>query len=169
MKKKVLLVIASQGFRDPEYFEPKKVLESSGIEVITTSTAKTSKGIEGNIVNVDLLFKDVKSNDYDAIAFIGGAGSSEYFEDKKAQQLAKDMIANNKVLGAICAAVSTIANAGTLKGKKATCFPGVADTIKAGKAIYTGEGVTTDGNIVTADGPRSAKAFGEAMVKALNK
>ncbi|MFC1768062.1 DJ-1/PfpI family protein, partial [Candidatus Margulisiibacteriota bacterium] len=64
-------------------------------------------------------------------------------------------------------AVSTIANAGALKGKKATSFPGVADTVKAGGAIYTGKGVEADGKIVTADGPGSAKAFGEAINKAL--
>jgi len=165
--KKVLMVIAPSNFRDPEYYEPKKVLEDSGIKVMTASTSKTSKGIEGGIVKVDVLLKDAKAGDYDAVAFIGGPGSYQFHDDKTAQELAKETVSSGKVLGAICAGVGTIAKAGVLKDKKATCFSGIADIIKAGGAAYTGEGVTVDGNIITADGPRSAKAFGEALVKAL--
>ncbi|MFH1709700.1 MAG: DJ-1/PfpI family protein [bacterium] len=166
---KILMVLASKDFRDPEYHEPKKVLEDSGIKVITTSTSKTATGAEGGVVNVDILLKEANANDLDAVAFIGGPGSFDYFDDPKAHQLAKDIISSGKVLGAICAAVGTIAKAGTLKGKKATCFSGIADIIKAGGAAYTGEGVTIDGKIITADGPKSAKAFGEALVLALKR
>lgn len=169
MAKNILMILAEDPFRDPEYFEPKKVLENNGYKVFTTSTAQTAKGAEGASVKVDLLFNDVKPQDYDAIVFIGGAGSYQYHDDAKAHELAKYAVKPGKVLGAICAAVGTIANAGVLKGKKATSFSGVADMVKAGGAIYTGAGVTVDGNIVTADGPKSAKAFGEALVKALSK
>jgi protease I len=167
--KKVLMIIASRDFRDPEYFEPKKALEAKGISVITASNSKTSTGAEGATVNVDILLKDAKASDHDAIAFIGGPGSTEYFKDAKAHTLARDILAQGKVLGAICASVATIANAGVLKGKKATSHGSVTDIVKAGGAIYTGEPVTTDGNIVTADGPKSAKAFGEALAKAMLK
>ncbi len=161
------MVIASEGFRDPEYYEPKKVLELNGIKVTTASTSKTATGAEGGIVNTDIFLKDANANDYDAALFIGGPGSHQYFDDPKAHQIAKDIVSSGKVLGAICAAVAVPANAGVLKGKKATCFSGVVNMVKAGGATYTGEGVTVDGRFVTADGPRSAKAFGEALVKAL--
>ncbi len=165
--KKVLMVIAPSNFRDPEYYEPKKVLEAAGIKVVTTSTAKKATGAEGGAVSVDVLLKDAKAEDYDAVAFIGGPGSYQFHDDKTAHELAKNTVSSGKVLGAICAAVGTIANAGVIKGKKATCFSGVADMVKAGGAAYTAEGVTVDGNIITADGPRSAKAFGEALARAL--
>ena len=167
MQKNILLVIAPSNFRDPEYYEPKKVLEKNGIRVITASTLKTATGAEGGVVNADLLLKDVKTSDYDAVAFIGGPGSYQFHDDPTSHEIAKHIVSSGKVLGAICAGVGTIAKAGVLKGKKATCFSGIADIIKAGGATYTGEGVTVDGNIITADGPRSAKAFGEALVKAL--
>jgi len=167
MSKQILMVLAEDPFRDPEYFEPRKVLDAAGYQVMTTSTAKTAKGAEGAVVNVDLLLKDVKPQDYDAIVFIGGSGSYQYHDNKKAHELARYAAAPGKVLGAICAAVGTPANAGVLKGKKATSFSGVADMLKAGGAAYTGAGVTVDGNIVTADGPMSAKSFGEALIKAI--
>jgi protease I len=168
MMKKVLMVIAPSNFRDPEYYEPKKVLEDSGIKVLTASTVKTAKGAEGGVVKVDVLLKDAKADDYDAVVFIGGPGAYQFHDDKTAHELAKDTASSGKVLGAICAAAGIIAKAGVLNGKKATCFSGVSDILKAGGAIYTGDCVTTDGSIVTADGPKSAKAFGEALAKALS-
>jgi protease I len=168
MTKNILMILAENPFRDPEYFEPKKVLEAGGYKIITTCTAPNAHGAEGATVKADILFKDVVASDYVAIIFIGGTGSYQYHNDKKAHELAS-YAAKNKILGSICASVGTLANAGVLKGKKATSFSGVADMVKAGGAIYTGEGVTVDGNIVTADGPQSAKAFGEAVLKVLNK
>ena len=165
--KKVLMVVAPSNFRDPEYYEPKKVLEDSGIKVLTSSTSKTAKGAEGGVVKTDILLKDANASDYNAVVFIGGPGSYQLHDDKKAHELTRDTVSAGKVLGAICAAGGIIAKAGVLNGKKATCFSGVADILKAGGAIYTADCVTTDGNIVTADGPKSAKAFGEALVKAL--
>jgi len=165
--KKILMVISSENFRDPEYYDPKKVLEDGGIKVLTASTAKTAKGAEGGVVKADVLLKDANSADYDAVVFIGGPGSYQFHDDKTAHELARETVSAGKVLGAICAAAGTIAKAGVLDGKKATCFSGVAALLKAGGAIYTGDCVTTDGNIVTADGPKSAKAFGEALAKAL--
>jgi protease I len=165
---KALFIIAENLFRDPEYFVPKKTLESNGITVITTSTSPIANGTEGAKVEVDIFFGDVKAEDYDAIVFIGGAGSYQYHKDKFAHELAKYAAKPGKVLGAICAAVGTPAIAGVLKGKKATSFSGVADILKANGAIYTGDGVTVSGNIITADGPKSAKAFGEALVVAIN-
>jgi protease I len=168
MQKKILMVLAENPFRDPEYFEPRKVLEAAGYKIATTSTSPVAQGAEGAKVKVDILFKDVKPEDYDAIVFIGGVGSYQYHNDAKAHELAKYAAMPGKVLGAICAGVGTIANAGVLKDRQATGYSGIADMVKAGGAIYTGAGVTVDGNIVTADGPSSAKAFGEALAKSLS-
>ena len=169
MDKKVLMILAEHPFRDPEYFDPKKVLEDAGIKVTSTSTAAVAKGAEGAEVKVDILFKDVKTEDYDAIIFIGGKGSAQYYDDPKAQELARFGARPGKVLGSICASVGTLAKAGVIKGKKATSDPGVADLLKAGGAIYTAEGVTKDGNIITAKGRTNGKEFGEALLKELSR
>jgi protease I len=165
--KKVLMVIAPSNFRDPEYYEPRKVLEASGIKVVTASTSKTATGAEGGVVKVDVLLKDADPSDYDAVVFIGGPGSYQFHDDKTAHELASKAASSGKVLGAICAAVGTIAKAGLIKGKKATCFAGISDMVRAGGATYSGEGVTIDGKLITAEGPKSAKAFGEALAEAL--
>jgi len=161
--KKVLFILASRNFRDPEFLVPEKVLEESGVKIFTASSAPISTGAEGAKVKVDVLLDKVNPADYDAVAFVGGPGSDEYFDDPTAHSIAKKTLESGKLLASICAAGSTLARAGVLKGKKATAFPSRGEDLKAHGADYTGKDVEIDGNIITANGPRAAKAFGEAI------
>lgn len=165
--KKVLMILASMNFRDPEFFEAKKVLEGAGIGVLTASSAPISKGAEGAEVKVDTLLNKVNPVEYDAIAFIGGPGTNEYFKNPIAHEIARKTLSSGKLLCAICIAPVILANASVLKGKKATVFASGESDLKNAGAIYTGKDVEIDGKIITASGPKAAKAFGEAIVKAL--
>ncbi len=168
--KKVLMVIASSNFRDEELFEPKEVIEKAGGKVtVASSSLKTAKGMLGKTFKPQALLKDVEADDYDAVVFIGGAGASEYWDNAAAHSLAKAAAENGKPVCAICIAPVTLANAGLLKGKRATVWEGDADKIKAKGAKYTGADVAVDGNVITANGPKSATKFGEAIVRALGK
>jgi len=66
-------------------------------------------------------------------------------------------------------APAILAKAGILDGKQATSWPGVKADLQSGGAGFTGEDVTIFQNIITADGPDSAKKFGEKIVEALSK
>ncbi|MBU1153352.1 DJ-1/PfpI family protein [bacterium] len=111
--------------------------------------------------------RQTKAANYDAIVFVGGGGSSEYWNNPAAHKIAKEMAVMGKVVGAICIAPVILANAGILNGKKATVFPSEIERLKAKGAIYTCAGVEIDGRIITANGPQSAALFGEAIVAAL--
>jgi protease I len=112
--KKVLMVLASKSFRDPEFFEPKRVLEAAGVKVLTSSSAPMSTGAEGGRVKIDVLLDKVDPNNYDAVAFIGGPGASEYFDNPTAHGIAKKTLSSGKLLCAICIAPVILANAGVL-------------------------------------------------------
>lgn len=167
--KKVAMIIASQNFRDEELFEPKKVLEDYGASVsLASSSLSPARGVRGGTAKPNLLLEQVKVANFDAVVFVGGAGASEYFNNPQAHLIAKETANVGKVLAAICIAPSTLANAGVLKGKKVTAFASEEGNLKAKGAIWTGSAVEADGNIITANGPGSAKAFGEAIAKALS-
>ncbi|MBC7347996.1 MAG: DJ-1/PfpI family protein [Clostridia bacterium] len=99
--------------------------------------------------------------------FVGGEGAREYWDDLQAHRIAREALEQGKVLGAICLAPVTLANAGVLAGRKATVWPDEAARLKAAGAKYTGSGVEIDGRIVSASGPESAKDFGEAIARLL--
>jgi protease I len=168
MAKKVVLVIAPRNFRDEELFHTKEELEKAGIGTTIASTAAgTCSGALGGTAKAELTLDRVSEADFSGIVFVGGGGSSIYFDDKRAHRLAQMFAAAGKVVAAICIAPSTLANAGLLQGKRATAFPSEEGNLRSRGAAFTGEGVTVDGKIITADGPQSARAFGRAIVKAL--
>jgi protease I len=166
--KKVLFIIASNNFRDEEFQQPKQIIEAKGGEVIVAcSSLSASRGMLGAVVKPDILITDTNVGDYDAIIFIGGSGSSEYWDNPVAHKLAREAVAAGKVLGAICIAPVTLANAGVLKGKKATVFSSEVAKLRNMGAICSDASVEIDGKIVTANGPQAASMFGEAIVKLL--
>lgn len=167
LQKKVLMVIAPRDFRDEEYYHPKQVFENKGFAVTTVSTEREAISKFGARQKTDWKTHEVKPEDYDAIVFVGGPGAEVYFNDKTALNLAKSFFSAGKATTAICIAPSVLANSGILKGKRATCFESEAENLRAKGAEYTGEPVTVDGNVVTANGPRAAKDFGEAVAKLL--
>jgi protease I len=166
--KKILMVIAKNKFRDEEYLEPRKALEDAGAVItVASSTLNTSEGMLGLKVKPDVLIGDVKEEDFDGIVFVGGGGASEFFDSPVAHKLAQSFSSRGKLTSAICIAPATLANAGVLKGKKATAFPSSEAALRSNGAIVMKQDVVIDGKIVTAVGPQAAKKFGEKLLEVL--
>ena len=166
--RKIVMIIAKQNFRDEELLQPKRFLEAKGANVtVACSSLSPAKGMLGNVIKPDVLVKDVKVEQFDAVVFVGGSGASEYWNDQTAHAIARKAVAEKKLLCAICIAPVTLANAGVLKEKKATVWSSEAGRLKQLKVNYTGADVETDGNIITANGPKSAQKFGETIYKRL--
>ena len=169
-QKKVLMIIAHNIFRDEEYLRPKEVLTKAGIKVVTASSSlEPATGKYGAKVKPDLLVKEAKAEDYDAVIFVGGKGSRDYFNDPAAHALAQGAAAHAKILSSICSGTGILAKAGVIRDKQVTSFPAEAEIIERNGGHYTGKPVETDGNIVTANGPEAAFDFGEAIKKMLLK
>jgi protease I len=162
------MVIAQDIFRDEEYAQPKEVLESRGVDIVTASVAAgPCFGKLGMEATADIALANARHQDFEAVVFVGGAGASVFFDDPIAHDLATQMYQEGKVVAAICIAPSTLARAGLLRGRRATAFPSQADDLTARGATYTGASVEVDGSIITANGPEAATAFGEAIAGAL--
>jgi len=171
--KKIAMIIAFQDFRDEEYFIPKNIFFGEGLEVKTVSSKKgKAVGSYGGVIDVDLTLEDLKVSDFDGIIFVGGSGAAKYIPDEKCHQIARQAVSQDKVLGAICIAPSILARAGVLKDKKATVWRSAMDKsavkiLEEEGANYQSEPIVIDGKIITADGPQSARKFGETIVRVL--
>jgi protease I len=165
---RVLMVVAPERFRDEELFDTRTVLEASGHAVVVASTrVGECPGSRGGHVLVEAEITDQGAADFDAVVFVGGGGSKLLWRDEDAIRLAREAAADSKILGAICLAPVILANAGVLRGRRATVAGTEARTIEAEGATYTGPGVTVDGNIVTANGPKSSTLFGQSIADLL--
>jgi protease I len=164
---KVLMIIAPKDFRDEEFFEPKEALEGEGAEITVASrTTDEVTGMKGAKVKPDITLDQANVNEYDAVIFVGGSGTSTYFDDARALAIAKEAHEKGKKICAICIAPVILANAGVLKGKRATAW-NYEGEIEKGGATYTGEPVEVDGNVVTAHGPEAARKFGQTIAREL--
>ncbi|MCQ1536542.1 DJ-1/PfpI family protein [Methanosarcina sp. KYL-1] len=169
--KKILLVIAQEQFRDEECFVPKQLFETAGAEVtVAAEFTETAKGMLGGTIMPDIRLSEARMDDYDAIVISGGSGSKKYLWDNRhLQELVKAAYAGNKVVSAICISPVVLARAGVLKGKKSTVFesPDTLRELKEHGAVREDKDVVVSGNVVTGRDPKSAEAFGKAVLKAL--
>lgn len=171
--KKVVMVVASENFRDEEYFEPKTILEEQGVIVKTASNkAGVARGVGGREANVDLLITDVNPADFDAVIFVGGPGSLENLDNDNSYQLAQSTLGQGKILAAICVSPVILAKAGVLKDKEATVWSSPEDrssiqVLEDNGAKYVDQAVVVDGRIITANGPAAAQEFGKKISELL--
>ena len=163
-----IIIIAPQGYQDIEYETPKTILEKAGI---TTTTASKNGGKcvgkLGGTTNAEFPLRQVVVADYDIILFVGGPGAVAYQQDTDAHRIAQEAVQRKRLLCAICIAPTILAYAGVLKGKKATVWNEDGQQEKVltrNGAQYTGEDVTVDGRLITANGPAAAEKFGRRIV-----
>lgn len=167
-EKKVLVILAPKDFRDEEYFKTRVALQANGAQIVTVSKGvEEATGTKGGKVKIDFELDEVKPDDYEAIVFVGGKGAVGYFKNKKVLDLARDFAQKEKVIGAICIAPAILANAGILKGKKATSYSSEKSKLLSKGAKFTGAEVQQDGKIITASGPQASDAFGRKLAEVL--
>jgi protease I len=168
--KKIVMIIAERMFEASEFKELKDVFEQEGAKIIvacSTLSEASGSGLYVLTVKPDILITDIETKNFNAIVFIGGIGCAEYFDNPIAHKIAKQALDQGKIIAAICGAPVILANAGLLQGKKATTSRSY--NIKQKGAIYTGNPVERDGNIITANGPAASKQFAEKIVAALSE
>ncbi len=168
--RKILMVIASNNFRDEEFQIPKKLFAEQGAQVtVASSKLRVSTGMRGMKVMPDVLLNKVKAEDYNAVVFVGGGGAAEYWDDPISLAIAQRSYNNQRIVAAICIAPIILANADLLVDKKATVFSTEVSQLEAKGAIYTGQDVERDGCIITGSGPQAAARFAQTVIQALQE
>lgn len=167
--KKILMVIAPRDFRDEEYQEPREIFENNGYDVdVASIQTGTAVGVQGTEAEINTTAMEADADEYQAVVFVGGPGMAQITKDETLKMLARKFYEKNKLTAAICVAPAILAHADLLKDKKATSFPDAEDTLKANGVEFTGENVTVDGRIITANGPQAATEFGRTIISNLN-
>jgi protease I len=171
--KNILMVIAPKNFRDEELNHPKEIFEREGAKV-TIGCKQTGKclGMLGATATSNILIKDAKANDYDAVIVVGGNGSPEHlWNDGQLHKLVQDADRAGKVVAAICLSGAVLAKAGVLKNREATVYetPESLKELQNGGAKFIRKDVVVYGKTITANGPEAAKSFGNAIVEKILK
>ncbi|HLD31351.1 MAG TPA: DJ-1/PfpI family protein [Patescibacteria group bacterium] len=166
----VILVVASQGFQSFEFTAIKTELERAGQVVLVASDKSPATANDGSKVIPNLLLSAISPKDNTGLFLIGGPGALAHLDTEEFMIKIKEWANSGKLFGAICISPRLLAKAGVLANKKITGWnldDELPKILTKYQAQYVPQPVVRDGQVITADGPGSAMAFGREIARAL--
>jgi putative intracellular protease/amidase len=173
--KRVLLVIASNGFNAIEYLKTKKLLEEMEIKVITSSDNKGGAISEDSQVTtlVDIALQNISLPDYDGIFFIGGKGALDKLDLSISYELLNEAKDKHIPYGAIGESVRILTKSFAAVGKRITGWNGdnsMPIFAAQGNANFDDdEDIVTDELLVTVRGEKHTDLFAQGIRRVLRK
>lgn len=164
----MVYLFLANGFEEIEAITPIDLLRRAGIDVTTVSIGGFAvHGAHEILIEADTLLEKIALDDEtEGIILPGGLrGTQNLMESEELDEIIKFCGENNKMIAAICAAPTILAEKGLLKDKKATCFPGLED--KMHDAIVVSDDVVVSNNIITAKAAGASFLFSAAIIEYL--
>ena len=164
--KKVLVPLAP-GFEEMEAVCVVDVLRRAGAEVTTAGTQPGPIQASRRVVVLpDTTLDQVDPDEFDMIVIPGGAKGVDVLKaDPIVKLILQKMNGQGKYVTAICAGPIVLAEAGLLKGRAVTSYPGVGGLLEG--AHLKSDRVVVDGKIVTSQGPGTAIEFALKLAEIL--
>lgn len=145
----------ADGFEEIEALTPVDLLRRAGVDIVTVSIYPDRKNVTGAHrieVCADITIDDVDMSQADILFLPGGMpGTVNLLGCAPLMDLVDEQYSKGKRIAAICAAPARILGSkGLVKGRRATCYPGMEDMLEGATAVT--DSVVTDGNITTSRG-----------------
>ena len=164
-KNNVLIFLPKKEFNEEEFTLIKKLLLKAEKKVfITSDDHLVCSGNKGMKVKSDTSFYNVNVNNFSSFILIGGSGSRNYWENQSLHKIIKKFFDAKKVIAAICSSPITLAKAGILQNKKATCNSDYKMKLINAGIDYQDRNIVIDGNVVTANNVHSASQLVENVL-----
>lgn len=164
----MVYMLLGTGFEETEAIAPLDLLRRAGVSVMTVGlNGKTIRGSHGIEVVADITIGEMDLTDMEMIIMPGGLGGvASARACPQALEALRFGWENDKLVGAICAGPTVLADLGITDGLHATCYPGQEKNM--GSAIMAeNAAAVTDGRLITGTSAGCAIPFGLALIAAL--
>jgi len=153
---KNVAILLDEFVEDVEFIYPyyRFLEEDFNVDVLATKLGEFKGKKGGTFVSNKVLTKDIFSN-YDILYIPGGYAPDRLRRSDLVLEFVRYMYENNKIVSAICHAPWVLISAKIIKGKRVTGFFAIKDDIINAGAIYTGNPVEVDGNLITGTDPKA--------------
>lgn len=169
MDAKKSYIFLAPGVEEIEAMATIDALRRAEIPVVAVAVGTTLeiKGATGQTVKADVLIADVDTYDADWLIVPGGVpGAPNLHASKKVNDMLQAHHARGGRIASICAGPAVVlAPAGILKGKKATCYPGLGDAINANGGTYIKAKVVSEPGLITSEGPGTTLPFAIEIIR----
>ncbi len=167
-----VLVPLADGCEELEAVTVIDILRRGGIEVVSAGLGARGTPVRasrGTVLLPDTALDEALRHDYDMIVLPGGLPGADHLNgDARIRARLQDMARRENYIAAICAAPKVLADAGLLKGRRATSYPGALSAQQRQGVDYREDSaVVQDGNLITSRGPGTAMDFALALVEIL--
>ena len=162
---KKLGVFMADGCEEIEALTVVDLARRAGIEVamISITGEKLVKGAHGIDFHTDIPAEYMDFDVLDGIVLPGGMpGTLNLGANEYVQKIIAQFAEEGKLVSAICAAPSVLGEAGLLRGKRATSYPGFEEKLLGAETCT--DAVVVDGNIITSRGMGTAIDFALAII-----
>lgn len=166
---KNVYVFLATGFEEIEALTPVDILRRAGIDVklVSVTGNEIVIGARGINVKADVLFENIEKDWADILVLPGGMpGTVNLLAYEPLMKLVEEYNEKGERIAAICAAPTIFGKLGILRGKKATCYPGMEADLLGADACK--DSVVTDGNITTSRGMGTALDFSLELLTLLS-
>lgn len=164
----MVYMLLGTGFEETEAIAPLDLLRRAGVEVLTVGVnGKIVKGGHDIGVEADIELSQMDLTAMDMIVLPGGLGGvASVRASEQAMEALKFAWENGKLVAAICAGPTVLADLNITDGKNATCYPG-CETGMGSANMIPGAACVRDGKLITGTSAGCAIPFGLALVEAL--
>lgn len=165
---KKILMITGKDYDDSEVLYPYYRLIEEGFAVDVASAEKGEVSGKYHFkINANLTFEDVNTELYGGLILPGGKAPEKLRLIEKVCELVREFDESDKPIAAICHGQQLLISADVLKGKTATCYPGIRDDLKNAGALYEDKCVVVCNNLVTSRRPEDLPHFMRAFISIL--
>ena len=167
---KRVLVFLEELVEDSEFLYPYMRFLEEGYEVVSSAPLiKEYKGKKGMSFKPDTTIKDIAHEDFDCVFIPGGYAPDRLRRYTEVLGLVKRHYEAGKLVCAVCHGPWVLISAKVVEGKRVTGFMAIKDDLENAGAIYTGEPVEADKNLITATDPKAMLSMMKVIIKKLQK
>lgn len=163
-------IFLAPGVEEVEATATVDALRRAEIPVVTVAVSDNLmiKGATGQTLVADSIISQVNTEDADWLIIPGGdPGAQNLFANDDVKDKVLTHYRNNGRIASICAGPAVVlAPLGVLKGKKATCYPGLGDAIDSNGGEYVKQTVVVEPNLITSEGPGTTLPFAIEIIRA---
>jgi 4-methyl-5(b-hydroxyethyl)-thiazole monophosphate biosynthesis len=155
------LVILAPGFEEIEAVTVIDVLRRCGINVTVAGLSPDLvEGAHNIKIIPDKSIEQVYMKDFDVIVLPGGSpGFKNLRQDERVLHIIRKTSDSGKLVTAICAAPAVLSDAGVLKNRRCTIYPGMENEVEKEGGKFLEDFVVVDGNVITSRGPATSLLF----------
>lgn len=157
---KRILIITADKCDDSEFLYPYyRVMEEGFIPTIASFERSVINAKYHFSLMADISVDEIDASAYDGLILPGGSAPEKLRQNHPVIDAVKKFDENKKTIAAICHGQQILISATILKGRRATCYPGIKDDLINAGAIYENAPVVVCENLVTSRRPEDLPFF----------